>query len=115
FLVWGVSGIPRTIAFLQPMIFFLLVAMTRVLARYALTDLLGAHGRADRIKNVLVYGAGAAGQQLALSSRHDPGLSVVGFLDDDVRLDGQRLDGIPVHQSGKLGELLRTVEIDKIL
>jgi FlaA1/EpsC-like NDP-sugar epimerase len=115
FLVWGVPGVPRTIAFLQPMIFFLFTAMIRILARYVLTDLLGAHGRVGQVKTVVVYGAGTAGQQLALSSAHDPGLSLIAFIDDDKRLDGQRLDGVPVHHSSKLGELLETIEIDMVL
>jgi FlaA1/EpsC-like NDP-sugar epimerase len=115
FLVWEVPGIPRTIALLQPMLFFLFTALIRILARYALTDLLGAHGRTGRSKTVLVYGAGSAGQQLATSSAHDPDLTLLGFLDDDERLDGQRLDGVPIHHSAKLGELLETTEIDMIL
>jgi FlaA1/EpsC-like NDP-sugar epimerase len=115
FLVWGVPGVPRTIAFLQPMLFFFFAALIRILARYALTDLLSAHGRTGRGKTVLVYGAGNAGQQLALSSAHDPNLTVLGFLDDDERLDGQRLDGVPIHHSGRLGELLETTQIDMIL
>ncbi|WP_240504365.1 polysaccharide biosynthesis protein [Tsuneonella mangrovi] len=115
FLIIGIREIPRTVAFLQPMIFFLLVAAIRIGARYILTDLLNARGRGGKMKYVLVYGAGNAGQQLAMSSRHDPGLSVIGFLDDDARLDGQRLDGLPVYHSSALAKLIERVHVDMIL
>ncbi|MFN2099297.1 polysaccharide biosynthesis protein [Altererythrobacter sp. MF3-039] len=115
FLLWGVKDIPRTIAILQPMIFFGMVAFGRIAVRYLFIDVLGAEGRIGTTRRVLVYGAGAAGQQLALSSRHDSRLNIVGFLDDDPRLDGQKLDGLPIYDSARLGALLETTVIDTIL
>jgi FlaA1/EpsC-like NDP-sugar epimerase len=115
FMIGNISGVPRTIAILQPLIFFCLVATIRITARYLLTDLVAAHGHSGSVRRVLIYGAGVAGQQLALSSRHDPGLSVIGFLDDDARLSGQKLDGIPIYASSKFASLYETREIDAVL
>jgi FlaA1/EpsC-like NDP-sugar epimerase len=115
FLGLGVQGIPRTIAFLQPLVFFLLVAGIRLTARHVLTDMVRARDHNGSVKQVLVYGAGAAGQQLLSSSRHDPALDVVGFLDDDSRLDGQRIDGVPVYFAGNLDDVLQTARVDAIL
>jgi FlaA1/EpsC-like NDP-sugar epimerase len=63
----------------------------------------------------LIYGAGRLGQSLAASLRSEPGLRVVGFVDDDARLAGQRLDGIRVHDSKNLVRLIEKLSIDDVL
>ncbi|MGN6689326.1 MAG: polysaccharide biosynthesis protein, partial [Sphingopyxis sp.] len=68
-----------------------------------------------KARRVLVYGAGRAGQQLALSLRHESQVYLVGFVDDDLRLDGQRLDGIPVFGSHRLEEILADTDVDEVL
>lgn len=106
FMIYGVPGVPRTIAIIQPITFFLMVTFSRILARYFLVDVVGQHDFAGYQREVFIYGAGAAGQQLALSTRHEPSVFLHGFIDDDRRLRGQQLDGIPIHHSDDIGELI---------
>ncbi|KAE8236009.1 hypothetical protein A4X03_0g9581, partial [Tilletia caries] len=73
------------------------------------------HNVAPGTRRVIIYGAGRAGQQLALSLRHEPQIYLVGFFDDDLRLDGQRLDGFPVFGSNRLSEILADTEVDEVL
>lgn len=108
-----IPDVPRTLSVLQPIIFLLLLASSRIFVRFALLDLLKVVDVDAR--RVLVYGAGRAGQQLALSLRHEAKVALVGFVDDDARLDGQRLDGIPVFDSHKLETLLEDTEVDEVL
>lgn len=108
-----IPDVPRTLSVLQPIIFLLLLASSRIFVRFALLDLLKVVDVDAR--RVLVYGAGRAGQQLALSLRHEAKVALVGFVDDDARLDGQRLDGIPVFDSHKLETLLADTEVDEVL
>ena len=96
FTVIGWPGVPRTIGILVPILFFLALVMSRIVVRYIISDLLGQRAFYGEPKRVLIYGAGSAGQQLALSTRHYPGMYLLGFVDDDSRLRGQRLDGNPV-------------------
>jgi FlaA1/EpsC-like NDP-sugar epimerase len=113
FVVFRVPEVPRTLTILHPIIFLLLLASSRIVIRFALLDLL--HNVAPGTRRVIIYGAGRAGQQLALSLRHEPQIYLVGFFDDDLRLDGQRLDGFPVFGSNRLSEILADTEVDEVL
>src|SRR3546814_892931 len=95
------------------MIFLMLLAASRVGIRVALLDLLKVVSASAR--HVVVYGAGRAGQQLALSLRHESQVHLVGFVDDDLRLDGQRLDGVPVFGANRLHQLLEDTDVDEVL
>ncbi len=111
----GVAGVPRTIGVLIPILYFILLAISRIVARYILFDLLGQRDFGGDMKQVLIYGAGSAGQQLALSMRHYPGMQLRGFIDDDQRLDGQKLDGHRVYFSGALDSLVAKRGITDVL
>ena len=115
FAVIGVDGVPRTIGVIQPVIFFILVGFMRVAARYLMIDILGRNQFAGEVKNVLIYGAGSAGQQLAASMRSEPAMRLCGYVDDDRRLNGQRLDGDKVFWSGDLPGLIEKKKVTDIL
>ena len=115
FAVIGVAGVPRTIGGIQPIVFFVLVGFSRVTARYLMVDILGRTKFGGEVKEVLIYGAGSAGQQLASSMRSEPATRLRGFIDDDRRLDGQKLDGDKVFWSAKLPNLIEKYAITDIL
>lgn len=115
FMIIVVPGVPRTMGILHPIIFLALLCVSRLLIRFALIDILHrAHGGRD-LRRVLIYGAGRAGQQLSLSLRHEPHMQVVGYIDDDVRLNGQRIDGIQVYSPDRLNWVVQTLAIDEVL
>jgi FlaA1/EpsC-like NDP-sugar epimerase len=74
--------------------------------------------RAAKPVQALIVGAGSPGAALAYELSHtDAGLdvNVVGFVDDDARLHGRSVRGLPVLGStGDLEELCRHHEIDRI-
>jgi FlaA1/EpsC-like NDP-sugar epimerase len=115
FTVMSVPGVPRTIGILVPILFFMGLMMSRITVRYIISDLLGQRAFGGEAKRVLIYGAGSAGQQLALSTRHDPGMYLQGFVDDDSRLRGQRLDGSPVFHSADLKAQVERLGVTDIL
>jgi len=115
FTVIGLPGVPRTIGILVPILFLLALMMSRIVVRYIISDLLGQRAFGGDTKRVLIYGAGNAGQQLALSTRHYPGMYLLGFVDDDIRLRGQRLDGSPVYHSGDLAAQVERLGVTDIL
>lgn len=115
FSIFGADGVPRTVGAIQPVIFFILVSFSRVTVRYLMVDILGRNRIDGEIRNVLIYGAGAAGQQLAASMRSEPTMRLRGYIDDDKRLDGQRLDGDKVYWSGLLPEVIVSHKITDIL
>lgn len=115
FAISPVAGVPRTIAVIQPMVFAALLMTSRLFARYILFDLLRRRGFSGTPSRVMIYGAGSAGQQLAVSLRHEPGMFLCGYIDDDPRLAGQHLDNIKVFHSAGLAELVADLEIDTVL
>ncbi len=110
----GVSGVPRTIGVLLPLLFFFLLAMSRICARYFFVEILRDQGFSGDIKRTLIYGAGVAGQQLAISLRHDRNFVLVGFVDDNRRLDNQHLDGVSISHTSRLAKLVKEGSVDTI-
>ena len=115
FMLLGISEVPRTIGLLQPIIFLMLLVLNRAVVRYLFLDVLAQRTYGGPARNVLIYGAGSAGQQLALSMRQEPGLRLCGFVDDDRRLHGQILDGTRVYHTERLSELIKDYEISDVL
>lgn len=115
FLFRPVPGIPRTIAFIQPMVFVSLLVLSRLIARYGLFDLLNQRRFAGERNRVLIYGAGSAGRQLAVSLRHEPGMVLQGYIDDDERLMGKHLDGVRVHGGDDLAKLIARYDIQTVV
>jgi FlaA1/EpsC-like NDP-sugar epimerase len=115
FMFVGIPGVPRTMGLLHPIIFLALLSVSRLLIRFALIDILHRANGVRELSRVLLYGAGRAGQQLALSLRHEPHVQVLGYIDDDIRLNGQRLDGVPIYSPDRLDWAIRTLRIDEVL
>ena len=68
----------------------------------------------DDAKNVLIYGAGSSGVQLAPILASQPGFKVKGFIDDDISLKGWSILGLPVMSLAQAEKLLNK-DIDEII
>lgn len=86
---------------------FLLVG-TRILASFLLSE-----NKSE--KRVLIYGAGAAGIQLASALRVSKELQPVGFLDNDASLHGSYLGGLKVLDPSRLKKIVKKRRIDEVL
>lgn len=115
FMIVSVPGIPRTIAIIHMLLFVALLCLSRMTSRYLLVDLLAHQSFRGEQKAVLIYGAGASGRQLASSMQGEPSMALCGFIDDDERLDGQRLDGHPIYHSSRLSEVIERDEVKTVL
>lgn len=111
----GVPGVPRTVGLIQPVLLFLGIATTRALGHY----LLGGNYR--RIvaplsrSNVLIYGAGASGRQLAAAVSQSSSMRVVGFVEDDASLQGASLNGKMIHPSSEIPVLIERYGVTDVL
>lgn len=87
-------GVPRTIGFLQPVLFLVLVGTSRALARLWLSD----PGRMARQVEgrLLIYGAGNAGVQTATAIGITGQYKLVGFIDDDASKMRRSINGVPI-------------------
>lgn len=115
FMVSTVHGVPRTVAILQPVLFFGFAATLRVTARSLLLDLAGSSGHDGVRQKVLIYGAGQSGKQLANALAHEPRYFLVAFIDDDERLDRHQMNGVPIHHSSRLGEVIDEHGVEVVL
>lgn len=114
FMFVGVPMVPRTVGVLQPMIFLLLLAISRIAIRYALVDIMHVVHRRHSHR-VAIYGAGKAGQQLGSAIRQDGNAGLVCYFDDDEDFDGHRIDGIQIYRTSDIGRLIADFDIDEIL
>jgi FlaA1/EpsC-like NDP-sugar epimerase len=115
FTVWGVPGVPRTVGLIQPLLLLVLVGASRAAARVWLGGLYHQQLRKAALPQALIYGAGSAGRQLASAMANSPEIRVVGFLDEDDRLHGHVLNGLPIHNPVDLPELLQEARITDVL
>ncbi len=66
-------------------------------------------------KRVVIYGAGAAGRQLATSLFSGSEYYPIAFIDDDKALNGVVIQGIRVHNSEALKSIVENNDVEKVL
>ena len=115
FGIFGVTGIPRSIGILQPMLLFFAIVTSRILVKYLLGGNYFFKDKSQFLKKALVYGAGDNGRQLASALANNNELKVVGFLDDDDRLHGQVLQGHQIYSPLKIADLIKSKQVQLVL
>ena len=115
FTLFGVTNVPRTVGIIQPILLLLGVGGSRLFGRYWLTrryrDLLRQQSR----RKVLIYGAGATGRQLSTAIGDSADMEVVGFLDDDGRLQGSMIGGKQVFSPEHIEQVVEEQLVSEIL
>ena len=115
FTAIGITGVPRTVGIIQPILLLLFVGASRALARLWLGDQYQSLLKKANRPKVLIYGAGESGRQLARAMSGSQEMQVVGFLDDDDRLHGHVLNGQPIYNPDDLFVLAETLLISDVL
>lgn len=111
-LLLPVAGIPHTAL----IIYAVLSAGYATLARLLARSLLRAHAATARVgQPVAIYGAGAAGRQLAQALRLGPEFRPMVFVDDSITLQGRSVMGLPVHSSLDLAEVVRRYNLAVVI
>ncbi|WP_018604585.1 polysaccharide biosynthesis protein [Uliginosibacterium gangwonense] len=108
----GIEGVPRAVPILYWLIGMVLIAGVRFAARWVLWLPIRQHFTG---KQVLIYGAGKAGRQLAASLRAGREMFPAGFLDDDVTLHGKDIDGLRVYAPQNLPDLRERFDIHDVI
>lgn len=108
------EGIPRTSLLLYPFLLGFLLGLPRLFYRlwheHSLKFLLAASPN----QRVLVLGAGTSGDMLVRDVMRNPscGYIPIGFLDDDPRLQGGKVQGLPVF--GGIERVTKIVELEQV-
>ncbi len=104
---------PLTLGVLQPILFLLLVGISRAFARFWLA---GAHfGRPLNQGRMLIYGAGMVGVQTSLAMAIAGDLKLLGFVDEDPAKIGQTINGVRVFPPSAVPALVKKLGITDVL
>jgi FlaA1/EpsC-like NDP-sugar epimerase len=109
------QGVPRTLGFIQPLVFCAFVVASRAAARFFLGGLYQQIVEVSFRPKALIYGAGQAGRQIASLLADGKSVKVVGFVDQSMSLQGSMLSGLPVFSPHDLGRLIEREEITEVL
>ena len=105
--------VPRSLGILQPLVFLILVATSRAMARFWLAGKGEAgEGGAGRL---LIFGAGTAGVQTAVALAVSRQFTLVGFVDDDPAKCGRSINGVPVWPASAVAERIAREGVTDIL
>ena len=104
------APVPRSVPIIYGAFLCLLCGGSRLIVR-ALVSQANSKG----MKNVLIYGAGAAGRQLALALRSSETHKVVGFIDEDKTLYNTIIMGLKVKGIGRAEKLVDKYSVSQIL
>jgi FlaA1/EpsC-like NDP-sugar epimerase len=115
FTFYGVDEIPRTIGLIQPLLLLVFVGASRAVARVWLGGLYQSQVKKSALPQVLIYGAGSAGRQLASAMVNSREMRVVGFLDDDTSMHGNVLNGLLIYNPADLNEILADMPVTDVL
>jgi len=116
----GIKGVPRTVLPLNWLNMMLLVGSSRFFARWWLGELYlnlgGGRGvKSHSKKNVVIYGAGNAGVQLASALGYGREFRPIAFIDDDVLLQKQKVNGLRIYPLSSLRYLIERHQVSDIL
>ena len=115
FTVIGIEGVPRTVGLIQPIVLVMLVGASRAFASYWLSNSYRKQLKLSAVPHVLIYGAGDAGRQLMGALSHSYEMQVVGFLDDDPKLQGSTLGGRRIYSPERLIDLTASLDVSEVL
>ncbi len=108
-------GVPRTSLALYPLFLIFLLGGPRLIYRvwknYGLNMQI-----APNAKRVLILGAGHSGEMLVREMRREGVYQPIGFLDDNSRLRGAKVHGLPVYgQINRLPSLIEDENVDIVI
>ncbi|MGI9887713.1 polysaccharide biosynthesis protein [Vibrio chagasii] len=104
--------IPRTVPIIYGAYLALLCGGSRLIVRNLVAT---TSPSKDSCQEVLIYGAGSGGRQLAVALRASEDYRVRAFIDDDSTLTNTVILGLPVVDLGKTQTLIDKYDISKIL
>lgn len=116
----GIKSVPRTVSLLNWLLIIVLVSGSRFFVRWWLDDVYyrvsddGDDMERDK-KNVVIYGAGSAGVQLASALMHGGEFKTVAFIDDNPLLHKQKINGVKICPFESLSYLMEHHHVANVL
>lgn len=116
-LLAKVDGVPRSVYILNALIAILFIGGSRMTARWLFSGRSVMVNRAGCVsqKNVVIYGAGSAGMQLASALTMSCEQRPIAFIDDNKTLHNLHINGLKVHAFSHLSYLIETYNVHEVL
>ena len=115
FTVISIDGVPRTIGIIQPLIFFILVCISRLFALYFLGGINFDPLQKTKKNKALIFGTGNEVLQLNMALVNNTNINIVGFLDDDPKLHGNQINGLMVYNPENIKSIISKEKINEII
>ncbi|MDA9651240.1 polysaccharide biosynthesis protein [Pelagibacteraceae bacterium] len=122
--IWGsiilylsIPGFPRSVIIMYPTIIVILFYLSRLILQSIAINVLfyNDFSKKDvRKKNVIIYGAGSSGAQLAQALIQSKKNIVINFIDDDKKKLGRNIFGINIISFNEMINKVKSVSIDEI-
>ncbi|SVE62366.1 uncharacterized protein METZ01_LOCUS515220, partial [marine metagenome] len=117
-ILWGVAGllaaidgIPRSVIVINWLLAILVIGGMRMVARWLLS---GSESTKNK-KNVVIYGAGSAGRQLAIALTQSDEYFPVAFIDDALDKQKQSINGLEICSPDALRSLVEEKNVKEVL
>ena len=123
----GAPGMPRSVVLINAMVALIAIVGSRMFVRLLLRTIedsvligkvaVGHSPRAGVFKQlrVVIFGAGAAGRQLAVGLQQSRECILLAFVDDSLELHGRELMGVPIISQEQLQTFVHNYHVDDIL
>lgn len=111
FEISRMGTVPRSLPLIYGILAIIIVGGSRFGAKY----LLWTPMRRKYSGQVVIYGAGAAGSQLAGALQREGNKYVAGFLDDDKSLQGSEVAGVRVYSPEKIEHLMDSLGVKEVI
>jgi len=93
----GINGLPFFIYLIIALAYFIILYSILNIVRDLASYLLYTKAQKEDSKNILIYGAGAAGLQLLNTIKNDTSINIVGLFDDAKKISGSEISGYRVY------------------
>jgi FlaA1/EpsC-like NDP-sugar epimerase len=119
-LIWGlvgfmaaIDGLPRSVILINWVLSLLFISGIRLLAYWYFSDQFRKSNTGS--KNVIIYGAGSAGRQLAVALDGLSEYYPVAYIDNNINIINRKIRGIQVHSPEDIQALLKKFKVSEIL
>jgi len=111
-LMTETKGVPRSVFLIYWGVAVIYIGGSRMLMRSYFQSLSLTN---EAKQNLIIYGAGSAGAQLASALLQGNEVKPVAFIDDNVSLRGSEIQGIKIFSSEELNVLIKKYKINQVL
>jgi len=112
YMVVSIEGTPRSVILINWMLAIIAIVSSRIFAQWLLLSKNLASS--SNKKNIIIYGAGEAGNQLSQLLKSSSDFRHVAYFDDDLSLKGSFINNIPVLQLKDFSTLNHKYNISEI-